>query len=66
MFESFFIKVDSQFRKWHKQRIWMKVIKMIKKKCNLLENLAKDRSEWREYDKENILDSPLLSANTQT
>lgn len=36
------------------------------KKCNLLENLAKDGSEWREYNKENILDPPLLSANTQT
>lgn len=37
-----------------------------KKKCNLLENLAKDGSEWREYNKGNILDPPLLSVNTQT
>jgi hypothetical protein len=29
------------------KRTWMKVVKINMKKCNLSENLAQDRSEWR-------------------
>lgn len=37
----------SSIRDWLK-RTWMEVVRLDLKKCNLFENLAQDRLEWRD------------------
>ena len=42
------VKVDGPLReRGRPKRMWVKVVKTDMKKCNLFENLAYDRSEWR-------------------